>query len=375
MAKGGMRGKVRFTGRAGKGTRKRMAGYNPKLRGQSRRASKSARVPYGRRPTTLRKAGSNGLIKSVNGSLTNTYTSYYSKPSRLVGLTKAITAAQQYTYNEGLRYDGKFGFQLPFSIGAVNLQPELVKIAELVNEQNGINVNPPTPNYLPTQFIIEDVLCNFTMANASTAPVELSIYDITVRRDVAANFSIGNFGAAYRFNSGADPASVWSNGSWWQNGQSFPIPPGTPLPSDYLGASPYDCQLWKDMFKVNKVQRVLLSAGGVHRHTVNYKLNKLIDTSLLGIMPGNGVTNMYYFGGWTKVVMIVAKGLPVSASENSSQVTTSDPHIDVVNDYRYRYSFVTNNVSKTTNGDRLTTPATCRIVTPANAQVITVSQT
>jgi len=372
MAKGGIRGgKVRFTRSLARYSRKmRMKGVTPGLRGKKYKFTR-----LGLRPTTLRPNGSNGLIKSVNGSLTNTYTKYWSKPSRLVGLTKTITAAQQYTYNEGLRYDGKFGFQMPFSIGAVNLQPELKKIADLVNAQNGQNVNPPSANFLPTQFIIEDVLCNFTMANASTAPVELSIYDITVRRDIASDFSIGNYGAPFRYQSGADPASVWGAASLWQNGQTLPVPPGIPFPSEYLGASPYDCQLWKDLFKVNKVQRVLLSAGGVHRHTVNYKLNKLVDTSLLGIMPAQGVTNMYYYAGWTKVVMIVAKGLPVSSSESSSTVTTSDPHIDVVNDYRYRYSFVTNNVTKTTNGDRLTTPASCRIVTPANAQVITVTQT
>jgi len=238
------------------------------------------------------------------------------------------------------------------------------------------NAPPGAPtSYYPSQYILENVVANFTMANASTAPVELTIYDISVRRDMCSSFAIGTNNAANTYVTGQKPNEVWNAASWWQNGQVVPVPPGTPYPSHYLGASPLENQVWRDFFKVVKSTRVLLSAGGVHRHTVSQRLNKLIDTSMLGIRPGVSQQDLSYIAGWTKVVMVVAKGLPVSDAESDATVTSSDPHLDVVSDFRYKYSFVLNNTTKSYNVDNLTTPASARIVLPAGVSVATVTQT
>jgi len=360
--------------------RKRFAATGKARRGGGKYTRSKTRTKTGstvmfqkRRPTTL----GNSLIRNISGSLTNSSCSYFHKPSRTVALMEKVGAPQQYTNASGVRYDGKFGFQMPFTAGSVCPGSDLELLQGFVQTVSPGAVGSVATR--PTQYILESCLLNCTMANASVAPVELTIYDLVLRRDLPAKFNLPTVtgGTGTTITAIGNPSSVWEAGSFWQNGNINQA--SSPLATIAVGASPYDAQLWKDYFKVYKKQRVMLSAGGIHRHTVSQKLNKIVDTSLLKVSNFSNVADVGLpfagYAGWTRYVMVVAKGFPVSDSSAAANVTTSDPHIDVVNDIRYKYTMCYNNVSATSNLDTLTTPEACQIVLTHNAQVAPVIAT
>lgn len=351
--------------------------YTPKLRGYAPNFKRySIRGPMKKRnykPSTGGglKSTSSKLIKNANGSLTNSDKFYSHRAEAMVRTMKKVGVPQIYSLNNGARYNGAFGFQNIWSLSLLN-QSQLSTILHTVQKQSGL-VNTYGIVY-PQAYCLESVIGNFNIANCSTVAVELEIYDVVPKRDVYTKMQFGTNYPAVPYETTGTPDEMWKKGSLWSNGEN--VTGTTPYPAESLGAKPTDIQLWNDYWKITGKKRVMLSAGGVHRHTINVKVNKLIDTSLINMEAGDSAAHGTYvtqLRGFTKNIMVVAKGMPVSDSENAAVVTSCDTHLDVVLDYRYKYTYVQNNNSYVQNTDLLTSPAAAQAVTTFNSQVVTVS--
>lgn len=364
MARGGLRGmrstrvsRPRATrARRARNTRVRFGVPVRGLRGVNRRV----RAPgLGSTRPSLGRAIQR--FQSVNGNLTNSSVVLLNqRPNRQVSTLKQVGAPNFFTDQYPLRVDYAYGFQevVDFNVGSTALLRKLTTLP--------VNVPGQTTN-IPFRICIESYIGNLTMANASTAPVELCIYDIGLKRDIQTSLQIqGNATQVYDFGGG--PASFWAAGSQMANNLP-PIAAGVGGAYRNIGASPFDSPLFKDYYYVKKRTHVLLSQGGIHRHSFTGKVNRLIDTTMLNQWQtaGPGVqswTNGYK--GFSSFVMVVQKGLPVSDATEAANVTTSDTHVDYIMDYRFKWSYVLDHTLAVYNADTLTSPASAQIINVGN---------
>lgn len=367
MARGGVRGYVRA--RVGKST---PAGRRRAVR--RLRAIKGLRGNVARRHTTMLPGMSLGApiqrFQSTVGNLTRSTCAIMSqRPSKQVSLMKRVGAPNFYTGQYPLRVDAPYGFQEINSWGLLRTG-DLASLQNLPIPQGGSTLN------IANRICVQSYVATLTCANASTAPVELEIYDIGLKRDIPTQIAIVGAPNAvapspsYTYLAGETPTSFWQAGSQMAHNEA-PVTSGVGGRYRNVAASPFDSALFKDYFYVKKRTQVMLSQGGIHRHTLLGKVNKVIDASLFGQKPvvnGAGCTsNMTAaFKGFTSFVMVVQKGLPVSDASTEATVTTSDTHVDYILDWRYKWTYVLDNSYAVYNADGLTSPASGQIINVGN---------
>jgi len=219
----------------------------------------------------------------------------------------------------------------------------------------------------PFRYVVESLISNVTMTNNSTAAVELEIYDIVLRRDLPDPIQLHQGSQSWALPASACyPDIVWNYFSNMDNGNAPSITP--PYPSNYPGASPFDCTIWKNYFKVTKRTHVLLPQGGSHRHGVIAHPNRLIDSTMFNQAYQDGVpptSSLAGLQGLTTYVMVVQKGLPVSTNDGvpeNAGVTLAGNSVDYVQDFRYKYTYVVDNVMTSRNVHNMLTPLVTSIV-------------
>lgn len=324
----------------------------------------SARTQYVPKQLVSKPAG---RFTALNGNMTNSICTHLAVRPRYV--SKAMTKVSVSTIlsdQYAIRVDGKYGFQAVSSYGFMT-QQYLAKLPLYPATVPGVGTN------LPYRINVQSVVGNVTLANACTAPVELEIYDIVLKRDLP---------LAVQWKQNANtwtvpqmyPDACWDIGSYANNAT---IPTGGSGPQANIAASPFDSTLFNAYFKVKKRTKVLLGQGGIHRHTVVSKVNKILDSVLFNQIANPSVTTPTSGElGWrslTTFVMVVQKGLPVSDAEAATTVTTAETHVDVVQDFRIKWNYVTDNSYGVYNTDSLTSPATGQIINTGNglAEAIT----
>jgi len=365
MARGGIRGtrfkrSVRRARNPVRGTTARRPAMGRKFVGVGA-AGRRGRLSFvgrfrGRNPVP------GALIRNLNGSLTESSALYVkNRATPALRMSETLTQHQIYTDQTSARIDGAYGFQNSMSFGmADNLA--LTVLAKQLSKSSAINNYDPNALLHPTipnKWLLESGQFAWNLANVSTAPVEVILYDIVPKRDIPYEniFSGGN--AATTYTPEQYPHLYWNDGSLMNNG----LPAGTtPYPSQSIGARPTDATIFNDYFKIVGKKRILLSQGGVHRHTISVKFNKFVDTAMCNPTGNFGNNKITAWRNVTHYLMVQTIGLPLSSAEAPVNITTSDQHVDVVGSYRFKFSAVQNSLAYVNNADSLTSPAIGTIV-------------
>lgn len=326
-----------------------------------RLAGRPLRVRRNTRPARV-SAGSMQTTRQVKvpqlgpGTVSNSRTSYYARPSRQVIALEKVGAPNQWTNQYSFRVDNAYGFQDACSFNFC----DPLRLAQLPQSIGigGVNGIPPF------RYVLDSVIGSISMANATTAPVELDIYDIVLKRDLPLTLNIWQNAQGYTAGAAPYPDVIWKYFIAMNNG----LPGTTPIANSAaknIGASPFDCTVFKDYFKVKKRTHVMLSQGGVHRHQVVQRPNKLLDSTLFNqnnpLAPDIN-RSLGGIQGLTTYVMVVQRGFPVSDAESAPTVTTSLGSVCYVQEYRYKYTWVADNVYSTYNGDSLTSPVSAQVI-------------
>lgn len=250
------------------------------------------------------------------------------------------------------------------------------------NDTVALKLLPTTLNIVgstqtrPYRYVLESLIGNVTMTNNSTAGVELEIYDIVLKRDLPNPVNVTQQGYTWRLPAGqVYPDTMWAYFSNMDNGAA----PSTtaPYPANSPGASPFDCNIWKNYFKVTKRTHVMLAQGGTHRHGVISQPNALLDSTLFNQALQSGAdaassSSLSGMRGLTTYVMVVQKGLPSStnnAEPDTASVTLASSSIDFVQDFRYKYTYVVDNIMAAKNFNNLVTGGKVSIINTGSGAV------
>jgi len=308
------------------------------------------------------------LIRNLNGNLTESaFNRVIGSKTPAVKRTEELTTPLIVSTQETARQDNAFGFQKANSFQLLT-QADLNTMWKQLLGSGALNSSSMTPgaSYVPNRFLIETCQVAINFANVSTAPVELTLYDIVLKRDLPTqltwNVGIPLTPAVFT----PYPEEYWAVGSNLNNGVS-PLTPG-PTPSQYLGARPTDSTPFNNYFKIVAKKRIMLSQGGVHRHTISLKVNRFIDSFMIN---ATGAPDNSFPWGQRKLahyLMYNSVGMPCS-DLSGVNVTSSDTHLDIIASYRYKCSAVINNQHYVRNYDTLTTPANANIVNIGSGKV------
>lgn len=208
----------------------------------------------------------------------------------------------------------------------------------------------------PSRFCLESVQSETVMTNQSTAPLDIEIFDLVLKRDLPAVQNMTwNVGPATSFSVLGEPDRYWTAG----------IHAGTSTPDTsanqalVIGSSPYDSQMWKDMFQCVKKTNVILNQGSSHRIVTLQKHGKIVDQALFSL--GNAAVSGSLRGlrGVTTYHMIRIKGMPctIDFTVPAGDVTTSAGRLAVVNYARYKYTWLADSSASLVYSESLVSPA------------------
>ena len=237
----------------------------------------------------------------------------------------------------------------PIIVGGNGLQTAYTYFHNSIYQLQRLRSNVPNvTSSAGARFVLEDYQSEITLSNTTTASVELELYDIVLKRDLLASAIYTTATSpplVYTING--TPSDYWDQGSLLNAN----LPPTTahPYPSEFLGSSPFDSQLFRDQFKVMKRTRILLTQGGSHRHFVVLKPHKLIDDSMILFSTGTARDALV---GITTFTMAVVRGLPGTYLDTTLKSTSNEVQVASVQSQRWKYTYVQdtqNNLYSTNN--------------------------
>lgn len=336
----------------------------PSLRGgvsRARRYATPSRSPS-RAPSLASSFGSRGSSLTSSGvGISGSQISRSHAASKLGRFEKRAGQPMIWSQNVGYRVDGPSGFTrhdcTPVLLNNLHLQSMWQQVLAQTGDSTVPGAGIGGTKFRPPQkFFVETVEAHLMFTNSCLAQCEVDIFEMLAIRDVPTQMTYyGNVNAtATYYNILTDPANMWAQGSEIQSGQVGAV--GVGAPSTFFGAKPTDVELIKQYFKIVSKKTVVMSPGATHRHTVKMRVNRLIDSANLQLNFSNPAANSAQPNNWkglTRYFMVVQRGLPVSSKGESPIVTTADTHIDYVWDYRYKFTYVTNNALLTNNQDNL----------------------
>jgi hypothetical protein len=208
---------------------------------------------------------------------------------------------------------------------------------------------------LPRRVVAESLTNEFTFTNFSNSPVEIDIYDIVPKRDIAVAYTFNTPSGLYTVSP--FPESYWAQGLAAQNNAATTTAPAL---NYYIGTNPTDSILFRQFFGIKKRTTVLLPISGAHRHVVNVRCQKLIDTYLAA--AGNtGSAGYSGVKGFTNYMMFNIKGLPAwntgDPDPTTASVTTSGTQVGIVSVSRINWTYVADITYATSITAGLTHPA------------------
>lgn len=150
-----------------------------------------------------------------------------------------------------------------------------------------------------------------TFTNQELTTCYLSIYDIKPRFNIS--------------NALESPLYLWDIGLQYQGDDT-----GTRDTHLDVYEKPFRSEMFTNYYNVLNVQRVELSPGSTHKHTVRYHLNAK--------MLGYKFVSFDYVRNYTNWQMYVASGTPVNDATTLTSVSTSTIALDVVRKVTYNYT-------------------------------------
>lgn len=269
-------------------------------------------------------------VKPMLGFTSQSKFTAYKKASPQVKTMKRAGAPNFIQANNGVQSVAQQGFQEAYCTSWLNQ----ADIQEMMNRTpNNVTGGPIPGTFKTNRFVIDSAQCELLITNSSLASSYVEIYDIARKRD--ANKT--------EFVATQNPLEAWKQGEW-------DATQGASSDYQFMRASPFDSQIFKDFFKVVKRTRVELAQGASHRHAVLLKPNHLVNASLPQFVDGD-------YAGLTMYTMVVFYGQPASVTSETGPavVTTAQIALDFVGCARYKYSWIEDTTLSVYQTDSLST--------------------
>jgi len=175
-----------------------------------------------------------------------------------------------------------------------------------------------------TKFFLTSCTVDTEIANVSSYPIVVDIYEVLAKEDL--------LGAGTTNNYGPYGVYVYSPIQFWSSGLGTNTSPivGSSLGPTNTTARPYDNDLFSNYWRICSKLTIALSTGDVHRHSSVYQYNKVIQMT-----KANYSTLLRNV---TRNIMIVARGTTVQDSGVSPAVSVTGPGtINVTHQVHYKY--------------------------------------
>lgn len=197
-------------------------------------------------------------------------------------------------------------------------------MSSLLAIRQAVNTGPGAIRY-----VVETYMSEMTFTNTSTAPCELELWDVCLKKDLT---------TAWTYTAGTntytifpEPTSYWASGSLIQAG--LPVSSGIGVrPANQIGSTPYDSQLFTSFFEVKKRTLITMPSGSTHRHSVFMKPNYLVKDSEVqnsGLIAG--------VSGLTSFTLYAINGFPTGNDFDGT--TYSGSQVSAVNSSRTKYGW------------------------------------
>lgn len=209
------------------------------------------------------------------------------------------------------------GVQTPAVLNSVattstNINTSLLAFDHLTTlfTQLGIDEAPTTPTVgsLARRMYIASAHVKYRMRNQTSGPLTLTIYDLLCRRDRTTNVVA---------------QTDWAQGLVDERDPASSVIAGETL----LGAKPFESEKFCINWHVKRVSTRIVHAGSEHVHTIDLKLNKLVNRAML-------TTGTNLFGGLTYQCMVIIQGPIARDSMLPFGVGTAFGRLDVVAETR-----------------------------------------
>ena len=271
---------------------------------------------YVRGKHALRAYGASTKHKIVNGGLGaqthSSCTGYKGIPS---AVTKAVTLVGAKQRSRGTSIG-----QFLCDSGSQNVQQAFIAQSNAL--YNIMRLNPNLPGSVANlsgvsgentiqRYVLHSASTEFLMANATSTPIEVIIYDIECKRDLY---------YAMNYVSPAGNVYTWDGtpyGAWFAGSQaSSNAKPSTGYDAvSIFGAVPTESPIFNKYFKITKETVVQMPQGGIHRHKYHRDFARMMDASVYGDSNLRGIQ------GITHHTMFVIKGTPVNIAEVTEGAT------------------------------------------------------
>lgn len=202
--------------------------------------------------------------------------------------------------------------------------------------------------YGARRLVVDSVQSEWLATNQTTAPVEVTFYDISLKKDLPQAWEYVQASSTYLISP--DPVDYWLEGVNIASNSA----PASVDGYGITGGSPYDSQFFKDYFKIDKRTMVMLPQGGSHRHFMTFHPNTLVKEDEVGTV-GNHIQVNYGLRRLNRFCMIIAKGLPCFDTLNGAPTTTRAT-LSVLESTRIKFQFVLDLSSSLVYNNTLSAP-------------------
>lgn len=177
-----------------------------------------------------------------------------------------------------------------------------------------------------TRFLVKNAQQTLYMTNQSDHHISMTLYDVVPRRDCGINIldclNQGNRVLQDNQNTaGAVPILNYG-------------------PYQRLGVEPYGTPYFMSKFKIVNQRTIIMHPGQVHRHTLNFNVNKMFNSNLLDV---DGI----YLRGWSAGTMIKIHGFPVQGVQDEAVTTIGTAKLGIVMKKEITYAIPMFSVPKT----------------------------
>lgn len=242
--------------------------------------------------------------KSEVGSHGGTYSNYYYTgrkcPKNYYKVIKTLSK-NYYTINYAVRWTSGPGVQNSNTINTIFGYTDVNAISQKIaaNQTN--------------KFLLKSCSSEMLITNQDAGNVNIIIYDIIARRDLATNANI------------AFPDIAWAR-AYTDEGASnsnWSIP----------GSTPFSADLFTQFFKVAKMTHITLGQGQCHTHRVKFTPNKIMDGEYIQY-------NTNGFKGLTCFQMVVQYGMPANDVTTKTTVSLGNTALDFVTKKQYSFTWM-----------------------------------
>lgn len=249
--------------------------------------------------TTRRRGGIYGKVIQMAYGISTSYSKDIRRPSK-IGRSYRMVARDQYIINNSLRQDVAVGVQST-NVIAVWDKTDVASI------KSNLTTNSTSRIYLDQ--------CNsqFRFTNQGTTALWMTLYHISARRDNS---------------SFAQPTNAWQTGIQDESGGASAF--------THFGSIPTNSVSFNNYYKIHKIFKVALPAGGTHQHSIQVHPKKIINYEEF-----NNVT--YGVRGITSYLMWTMSTSAYNDSTTKSSVSLAAGHLDIVYAKTYKYGYISDN--------------------------------